>query len=82
MSKTFGAPFGASTPLGKSGVDSLTVRAILPANGCSGFGKASSAPVVRVTQAQSESVSATNWLFLFILVPPLIVVSLGGKLLQ
>src|SRR5262245_40086106 len=39
MSNTFGAPLGASIPFGKSGVESLTVRPILPLNGCSGCGR-------------------------------------------
>src|SRR5262245_20542712 len=39
MSSTFGAPFGAWTSLGKSGVEPLTVRPILPWNGGSGFGR-------------------------------------------
>src|SRR5262245_37000247 len=39
MRSTFGAPLGASTGLGKSGVDSLAVRPILPLNGGSGRGR-------------------------------------------
>jgi hypothetical protein len=39
MSRTFGAPFGAATSFGKSFTDSLTVRPILPPNGCSGRGR-------------------------------------------
>src|SRR5262245_47370720 len=39
MSSTFGAPLGAWTSLGKSGVESLTVRPILPWNGGSGIGR-------------------------------------------
>src|SRR5262247_2576292 len=38
ISRTLGAPAGASTPFGKSGVESLTVRPIFPSNGGSGFG--------------------------------------------
>src|SRR5262245_26570091 len=38
IKRTFGAPFGASTLFGKSGVESFTVRPILPWNGGSGFG--------------------------------------------
>src|SRR5262245_9166454 len=38
MSSTLGAPLGAWTPLGKSGVDSLAVRPILPLNGWAGWG--------------------------------------------
>src|SRR5262245_53408832 len=44
MSRTFGAPFGASMPLGKSGVDSLAVRPILPWKGGCGRGRTSCAP--------------------------------------
>src|SRR5262245_3311491 len=40
IKSTFGAPLGASIPLGKSGVESLTVRPILPLNGCSARGRA------------------------------------------
>src|SRR5262249_16394723 len=39
ISRTLGAPAGASTPFGKSGVESLTVRPILPLNGGSGMGR-------------------------------------------
>src|SRR5215471_14573290 len=38
IKRTFGAPFGASTLFGKSGVESFTVRPILPWKGDSGFG--------------------------------------------
>src|SRR5262249_35982598 len=38
IKRTLGAPAGASTPFGKSGVESLTVRPTLPRNGASGFG--------------------------------------------
>src|SRR5215470_1326858 len=37
--RTFGAPCGASTPFGKSGVESFTVRPIWPLKGGSGCGK-------------------------------------------
>src|SRR6516162_6362255 len=43
INRTLGAPAGASTPFGKSGVESLTVRPILPRNGGSGLGRISSA---------------------------------------
>src|SRR5262245_40190850 len=39
INRTLGAPTGASTPFGKSGVESLRVRPIFPAKGGSGFGK-------------------------------------------
>src|SRR6516225_1032354 len=41
INKTLGAPAGASTPFGKSGVESLTVRPILPWYGGSGLGRIS-----------------------------------------
>src|SRR5262245_14804795 len=40
---TLGAPFGACTPAGKSGLDSLTVRPIVPLKGGSGLGRTSCA---------------------------------------
>src|SRR5262245_32555540 len=43
ISRTFGAPLGASTPFGKSGLESLTVRSILPPKEGSGLGRTSSA---------------------------------------
>src|SRR6516225_6077884 len=43
INRTLGAPAGASTPFGKSGVESLTVRPIFPWNGGSGLGRISSA---------------------------------------
>src|SRR5262249_38666442 len=39
--RIFGAPGGASIPLGKSGVESFARRWILPLNGASGLGKTS-----------------------------------------
>src|SRR5262245_37631732 len=39
IKSTFGSPLGAWTSLGKSGVDSLAVRPILPWNGGSGLGR-------------------------------------------
>src|SRR5215468_2140600 len=44
ISSTFGAPLGAWTSLGKSGLESLTVRPILPRNGGSGFGRTDPEP--------------------------------------
>src|SRR5262245_34008660 len=38
INRTLGAPAGASTPFGKSGVESFTVRPIFPSNGGSGRG--------------------------------------------
>src|SRR5262245_26801452 len=42
MSKTFGAPLGALTSLGKSGLDVRAMRSIWPLNGASGLGRDSS----------------------------------------
>src|SRR5262245_10804713 len=39
MSRTFGAPSGAVTPLGKSGLDSLVLRPKTPPNGATGTGR-------------------------------------------
>src|SRR5215467_12520508 len=41
MSRMLGAPAGGSTPFGKSGFESLTVRPIFPLKGASGFGNGS-----------------------------------------
>src|SRR6516165_11800479 len=41
IKRILGAPLGASTPFGKSGVESFTVRPIFPWNGCSGLGRTS-----------------------------------------
>src|SRR5215831_19881131 len=49
IKRTFGAPCGAWTSFGKSGVDPLTVRPILPLNGGSGWGNTSGARGVCVT---------------------------------
>jgi len=51
IKRTFGAPFGASTLFGKSGVESFTVRPILPWNGGSGFGSTLSWAKAQVTGA-------------------------------
>src|SRR5689334_15259212 len=45
MSNTFGAPLGATTPVGKSGFDSLALRPTIPPNGASGTGKTGEPPV-------------------------------------
>src|SRR5215469_3836755 len=39
--RTLGAPVGASSPFGKSGLESFTVRPIVPPKGASGFGSGS-----------------------------------------
>ena len=44
ISRTLGAPLGASMALGKSGVESFAVRPILPLNGCSGTGRTIRSP--------------------------------------
>jgi hypothetical protein len=46
--RTFGAPSGAVTALGKSGVDSLALRPMTPRNGCSGTGRISELLVAEV----------------------------------
>src|SRR5215471_14491407 len=45
MSRTLGAPFGAVTSLGKSGLDSVALRPITPPNGASGTGRTGEPPV-------------------------------------
>src|SRR5262245_16152333 len=45
MSRTFGAPLGAVTPRGKSGLDSLALRPMTPPNGSSGTGRTGEPPV-------------------------------------
>src|SRR5215475_10639148 len=43
--RTFGAPLGAVTSLGKSGLDSLALRPMTPPNGASGTGRIGEPPV-------------------------------------
>jgi hypothetical protein len=64
----FGAPFGASTCLGKSFVDSLVVRPSFPPKGCSGLGKTSSAHIGNAMVAPSTSVKEANLVFVFMVV--------------
>src|SRR5262249_34675780 len=45
MSRTFGAPLGALTPVGKSDLDSLALRPMRPPNGASGTGRMGEPPV-------------------------------------
>src|SRR5262245_12673450 len=45
MRRTFGAPLGAVTSLGKSGLDSLALRPMTPPNGASGTGRTGEPPV-------------------------------------
>src|SRR5262245_55691061 len=44
MSRTFGAPLGAVTAFGKSGVDSLALRPMTPPNAGSGAGRIAAPP--------------------------------------
>src|SRR5215471_18240731 len=45
MSRTLGAPLGAVTSLGKSGLDSLALRPMTPPNGASGIGRTGEPPL-------------------------------------
>src|SRR5262245_21607456 len=45
MSRMLGAPWGAVTPAGKAGLDSLALRPITPSNGASGTGSTGEPPV-------------------------------------
>src|SRR5262245_48593018 len=45
MSRTFGAPAGAATAFGKSGLESFAVRPMTPWNGGSGTGSTGEPPV-------------------------------------
>src|SRR5262245_23016563 len=45
MSRMFGAPLGAATPLGKADLDSLALRPMTPPNGGSGTGRMGEPPV-------------------------------------
>src|SRR5262245_26159586 len=55
MSKTFGAPLGAVTAFGKSGVDSLAVRPCTPPNGGSGTGRTGEPPACWFSAAPSPA---------------------------
>src|SRR5262249_46238238 len=44
MRRTFGAPFGAVTAFGKSGVDSLALRPMMPRNCGCGIGRTAEPP--------------------------------------
>src|SRR5262249_17772956 len=59
---TLGAPAGASTPFGKSGVESFNVRPTLPLNGASGSGNTSgvAAFAARGTAAPASADAATR----------------------
>src|SRR5215468_6225891 len=58
ISRIFGAPAGASTPFGKSGLESFTVRPIFPLKGASGFGNGS--PFDGVPSAESLAAIAVS----------------------
>src|SRR5215468_6270001 len=45
MSSTLGAPLGAVTPTGKSGLDSLALRPMTPPNGSSSAGRIDDPPI-------------------------------------
>src|SRR6516225_8172376 len=60
ISRTLGAPAGASTPFGKSGVESLTVRPILPLNGGSGMGKTLPCEAALADRGRAVEVSAAT----------------------
>src|SRR5215475_11647080 len=45
ISRTLGAPLGAVTSLGKSGLDSLALRPMTPPNGASGIGSTGEPPL-------------------------------------
>src|SRR5262245_53113361 len=52
MSRTLGAPLGAVTPTGKSGLDSLALRPMTPPNGASGTGRIGEPPVGALSWAR------------------------------
>jgi hypothetical protein len=54
ITRIFGAPFGAETPFGKSGVESLEVRPIFPLKDCSGLGKTSWAVAEKVLDISNK----------------------------
>src|SRR5262249_47627996 len=58
MSRTFGAPAGAVTDFGKSGVDSLVLRPITPPNCGRGIGSTAEPPSGVVPCASAELDSA------------------------
>src|SRR5262245_8150102 len=45
ISRMFGAPLGAVTPVGKADLDSLALRPMTPSNGPSGTGRTGEPPV-------------------------------------
>src|SRR5262245_11111508 len=59
ISKMFGAPGGAETSLGKSGMESLTVRPIFPLNGSGGWGRTSCAAAGKVATSSTAANTLT-----------------------
>src|SRR5262245_56501956 len=55
MRRTFGAPLGAATSLGKAGLDSLALRPMTPPNGASGTGRIGEPPVCDFSAALSSA---------------------------
>src|SRR5262245_8015047 len=55
MSRTFGAPLGAVTAFGKSGLDSLAVRPCTPPNAGSGTGRIGEPPACCLSAAGSPA---------------------------
>src|SRR5262245_50228303 len=62
ISKMFGAPGGAETSLGKSGMESLTVRPIFPLKGSGGWGRTSCAAAGKVmTSSTAANTLTVRW---------------------
>src|SRR5262245_23968826 len=57
MSRTFGAPLGAVTAFGKSGLDSLAVRPCTPPNAGSGTGRMGEPPACWFSEATGSPAS-------------------------
>src|SRR5262245_31078401 len=72
ISSTLGAPFGASIPLGKSGVDSLAVGAIFPLKGGCGRGKISCAPSGSAAAAPKTKLRTAKILAVFMVQSPFV----------
>src|SRR5262245_55204630 len=63
MSRTLGAPLGAVTSLGKSGLDSFALRPMTPPNGASGTGSTGEPPVVGFS-------ADLSWAYRLVMSPP------------
>src|SRR5262245_61619706 len=63
MSRTLGAPSGAVTSLGKSGLDSSALRPMTPPNGTSGTGRTGEPPVVGFS-------AGLSWAYRLVMSPP------------